>query len=67
MTRILVTGALYLCDGCGAEAEGNTARLPKGWKEWERKLDAADLYLGHLCPKCQPPEAKPPLQQGQLK
>lgn len=60
MTMILTSPALYVCDGCGLEVEGTTARLPKGWREWFRQspVEKHD-YVGHACPPCAAPEAKP--------
>lgn len=55
MTAIYAAPMLYCCDGagCRAEAFGNSARLPEGWREWKR-----EDHVGHLCPRCVAPEAK---------
>jgi hypothetical protein len=64
LTAIMVHSVLYRCDGarCKAEVLGHSGALPDGWREWHRKEWAATEngaeYLGHLCPKCKPPEAK---------
>ena len=60
MTAIMVSPVLYVCDSCQAEADGTTARMPKGWRE-ERFTRIPgrreDDFIGHLCPECIPPEA----------
>ena len=66
MTAIMVSPVLYRCDGkgCRAEVDGTTARLPTGWVEWGTTRvvvkgtgEKLDEWVGHLCRKCQPPEA----------
>lgn len=47
MSVILITPAVYLCDACGADQDGTTARLPAGWVE---HLTAERLE--HRCPEC---------------
>lgn len=66
MTAIMCSPVLYVCDGgrCKAEAMGTTARLPEGWRESGRtevRVDGSneiiDTWVGHLCPRCVPPES----------
>lgn len=65
MTAIMCSPVLYVCDSgtCGSEAMGTTARMPTGWREHKRTVlhrsrpsAPSEQWVGHLCPKCIPPE-----------
>lgn len=47
MSVILVTPVVYVCDGCGADRDGTTARLPTGWVE-----HPTPERLEHRCVEC---------------
>lgn len=62
MTAIMVHPILYRCDGarCSAEVLGHSGALPPGWIEDPiGHPNEPDYHLGHLCPKCKPPEGRP--------
>lgn len=61
MTAHYIHAMLYNCDECGVSVEGTDARLPLDWKLIN--IDEPDNWnakVGHVCPKCAPPEPKAP-------